>query len=155
MSAQAIQTIDLIASVIAIVTFVVSAIRIVSKALQSRSTLSRLIFSGGFLSTVVVLTGISIVFLPVFTSVGTRVNVHNVTIGDDVAIVGWALGLVSWLAALSASFRAKQVVLCGGLVTLGFPIYAGALFYSDISAYLLVGALPTLFGLFASERASK
>ena len=139
-------TVDFAGSVIAILTFVLAPINLFYRMTACRSLLIRLIFLGGLIATEAVLIGVSVAFLPVFVNGISRGSVNYVALGDDIAIAGLGIGLVSWLTALIAAIFTRRLVWFALLLLIGVPIYGGALLYSDFSSYLAVGMPPLLFG---------
>lgn len=149
--------VELISSIIGIITFIAAVAIFILRRMQVRSRLTQVIFLGGFLATSAVLTGIVVAFLPAFARVSsqvtfTNISVSNAAVGNGVAVLGLVLGLVSWLLALAAAFRTRHWVILVAMVIVGALIYTGAVFYNDFSSYLLVGTIPSLFGLFGPEK---
>lgn len=151
--------ISLVASVLGIVMFVGTFIVFALRRILVRSWITRVIFLGGFLATSAVLTGIVIAFLPVFARVSGHVtlgtiSVSNIALGDGIAVLGLIFGIASWFASLWVALGTRRWVVLGVMGVAGALIYAGAVFYNDFSSYLLVGAVPSLFGLFGPEKPS-
>ncbi len=157
MNFQAFQDfVGLVSSILGIVAFVATMVIFTLRRIQVRSRLTQVIFLGGFLATSTVLTGIVIAFLPVFARASNQVAFGNVSLssvalGNSVAVLGLIFGLVSWFLALCAAFRSRHWVVLVAMVVTGSLIYAGAVFYNDFSSYLLVGTVPSLFGLFGPD----
>jgi hypothetical protein len=85
---------------------------------------------------------VGIVLGHVASSPGTPTALAN-----TFAITGLVISLIAWTTAMSLSFRYRQWVWLIGLFLFGAVPYAAAIFASDFQSYLLVSAVPGMYGV--------